>query len=178
VKISMTGKYLQGSRDVQLLSGVVFSGMMEAVLQKNVPFRFIAPGFSMHPFICDGDIITIEAVSGRLYSGDVVAFKEPFNGKLIVHRIVHISHEGYLIKGDNNSFFDGRISGESIIGRVIRVKHGGREVMAGLGPERFVIAWLSRHNMLRNISFGEVLRILSRYCIKKGANIFSCRTSN
>ena len=41
------------------LSGYVLIELMKAVLEKNVPFRFRGKGFSMSPFIRDGDVITI-----------------------------------------------------------------------------------------------------------------------
>jgi signal peptidase I len=126
------------------MSGVAFASLMKAVLEKNVPFRFTATGCSMSPFIRDGDLITISPVSSRLRPGDVVPFVSPFCDKLMVHRILNVSREGCLTKGDNNSEPDGRIPASSIIGRVVRVEHRRRQVRFGLGIERFLIAWLSQ----------------------------------
>jgi len=88
------------------MSGIAFAVLMEAVLEKNVPFRFTASGSSMTPFIRDGDILTISPVSLRLRRGDVVPFVNPSSNQLMVHRILDVSREGYLIKGDNNSIPD------------------------------------------------------------------------
>lgn len=142
----MTDDYVKANQEVQSLPSAAFAELMAAVLDKDAPFRFTAPGFSMTPFIRDGDVITI--ASGRLRYGDVVAFVNPCHGKLTVHRIVHISHAGYLIKGDNSPEPDGRAPRSSIIGRVIRVEHSGRQVWLGLGIERIVIAFLSRRGWL------------------------------
>lgn len=126
------------------MPGIAFAGLMEAVLEKNVPFRFTATGCSMTPFIRDGDLITISPVPSRLRQGDVVPFINPSSNQLMVHRILNVSQVGYLIKGDNNSGPDGRIPASSIIGRVVRVERRGRQVRFGLGTEKFLIAWLSQ----------------------------------
>jgi signal peptidase I len=130
------------------MSGIAFAVLMEAVLEKNVPFRFTASGSSMTPFIRDGDILTISPVSLRLRRGDVVPFVNPSSNQLMVHRILDVSREGYLIKGDNNSIPDGRIPASRIIGQVVRVEQGGRPARFGLGPEKFLIAWLSQRCLL------------------------------
>ena len=142
----MTSDYVKANQEAQSLPGAAFAELMAAVLDKNTPFRFTAPGFSMSPFIRDGDVITI--APGRLRYGDVVAFVNPCHGKLTVHRIVHVSRTGYLIKGDDTPDSDGRVPRSSIIGRVIRVEHRGRRVRLGLGIERIVIAFLSRRGWL------------------------------
>jgi len=126
------------------MPGIAFAGLMEAVLEKNVPFRFTATGCSMAPFIRDGDVITISLSPLRLRPGDVVPFVNPSCNQLLVHRILNVSQEGYLIKGDNNSEPDGRIPASSIIGRVVRVERRGRQVRFGFGIESFLIAWLSQ----------------------------------
>lgn len=144
----MTGNYVKAEQSSQSVSSAAFAELMAAVLEKNVPFRFTAPGFSMTPFIRDGDIITIAPGSARLRAGDVVAFMNPCCGKLTVHRILHVSPAGYLIKGDNAPEPDGLVPVSIILGRVVRVEHDGRRVRLGLGVERVVIAWLSRRGWL------------------------------
>jgi signal peptidase I len=139
----MSNCYVTTDQASQSMPSAAFAELMAAVLDKDVPFRFTAPGFSMSPFIRDGDVITI--APRRLRYGDVVAFMSPCRGKLTVHRIVHISSEGYLIKGDNTPEPDGRIPMSSIIGRVVRVEHRGKRMWLGLGIERIAIAFLSRH---------------------------------
>jgi hypothetical protein len=71
------------------ISNRALSELLQAVLDKGMPFRFRAPGFSMSPFIRDGDVITISRLSGDSPGqGTVVAFSQPKTGKLIVHRVV------------------------------------------------------------------------------------------
>ena len=142
----MTSNYVRAKQESLSLPNTAFAILMAAVLDKKAPFRFTAPGFSMTPFIRDGDVITIASV--RLRFGDVVAFVNPCQGKLTVHRIIDVSRSGYLIKGDNTPEPDGRVPRSSIIGRVVRVEHCGKNVRLGMGIERIIIALLSRRGWL------------------------------
>lgn len=142
----MSNQYAKKRQEAKRLPHNALAILMTAALDRNAQFRFIAPGFSMMPFIRDGDVLTI--ASGRPRFGDVVAFRSSCQDRLTVHRVVHVSPSGYLIKGDNTTEPDGRLPGACIIGRVIRVEHCGRRVRVGMGIERVVIAWLSRRGWL------------------------------
>lgn len=142
----MPDEYVTTNQTPLAMPGAAFAGLMEAVLDKGARFRFAAAGCSMSPFIRDGDVVTVAPL--RVRTGDVVAFMSPENGKLTVHRVVHAAADGYLVKGDNAPVPDGRVSRASIIGRVVRVEHCGRQVHLGLGVERIAIAFLSRRGWL------------------------------
>lgn len=119
--------------------------LLLAMKERGVPLRTAVRGFSMAPFIRDRDVLTIVPVGGRLLrAGDVVAFKHPENGRLVIHRIVGSSATGWVIKGDSCHKPDGPVSQDLVLGRVARVERGGREVRIGLGRERAAIAVLSR----------------------------------
>jgi len=131
------------------LSGRALLELLRAVLDKGVPCRFRAPGFSMSPFIRDGDVITVSRLSGcSLCSGRVVAFVHTGTGKLIVHRVVGKEDGRYLIKGDNSPHADGLVPRKNILGYVSKVERGGKRILLGLGPERLLIAFLSRRGLL------------------------------
>jgi hypothetical protein len=135
---------------VLALSGPGLLEFIEAVLAKGAQFRFRARGFSMHPFIQDGDVITVLPLDGHAPKpGEVVAFCHPQTQKLVVHRVLAAFAEGCVIRGDSASEADGFISLENVLGTVGRVEREGRQVRLGLGPERRLIAWLSRHNLLQ-----------------------------
>lgn len=89
------------------------------ILQRGVTFSFKAQGTSMSPFIRDGDMVRIK--QQRLYRvGDVVLLKTQFG--LIVHRIITLTPDGVLTRGDNSLASDnGLIGVEHILGRVIQV---------------------------------------------------------
>jgi hypothetical protein len=52
------------------------------------------------------------------------------------------------MRGDNSLQADGFFPKTSILGRVERVERNGKRVYLGLGPERFLIAFLTRTNLL------------------------------
>ncbi len=131
------------------LSGPDLIELLRAVLDKGVPFRFRAKGFSMSPFIKDDDVITVSPLTdGSIRSGDVIAFIRPEMKKLVIHRVVGKKGEYFHIKGDNIPDTDELIPATNIMGRVTRVERNGKEIFLGLGPERFLIAFLTRRGLL------------------------------
>jgi len=124
------------------------AGLMAEVLARGGSFRFQASGFSMSPFIQDGDTLTITPAPAQLRPGDVVAFRQPSTNRLLVHRIVQVSAQGFLTKGDNSTGTDGFVEREGIIGRVLQVERHGKTGRMSLGLGRGVIASLSRRGWL------------------------------
>jgi signal peptidase I len=103
----------------------------------------------MYPFIRHGDVITITPLSDNLPRyGDVVAFVRPRTFALVVHRVVGKRDDAFLIKGDNVACFDEPIPTASILGSVTKVERDGKEIYLGLGPERLLIAFLTRRGIL------------------------------
>jgi len=126
---------------VHALSGPALRELLESVLARGIPFRFRASGFSMHPFVRDGDVVTISPPSRREPRvGDVVAFVGPVNGKLTVHRIVARRDGRYLMRGDNADVTDGWVGPHDVFGRVSQVERAGAAVRLGLGPEGRLVA--------------------------------------
>jgi len=123
--------------------------LLKTVVEGGHQFRMRAPGFSMHPFIRNRDIITISPLPPESpIPGDIVAFVRPDTGKLVVHRVVKRTKDLSLIKGDNCSDPDGFIPRTCLLGIVTRVERNGRYVMAGLPYGRRLIALLSRSGLL------------------------------
>ena len=132
------------------IPGTALVEIMQAVHARGLPFRFSAGGCSMTPFIKDGDIISVSPPSSRLPGmGDVVAFLHPETKLLCIHRVLSCNKGALLIQGDNSPGKpDGMIPMEAVMGRITRVERGGRRIRLGLGPERILIALLSRSGLL------------------------------
>lgn len=144
-------------------SGEVRLELVKAAMEKRKPFRFAAYGSSMYPFIKDHDIVTIVPFSSdRPSPGDVVAFELPNCGTLIIHRAVKCGDNAFETKGDNREEPDGMIPLPKIIGNVTKVECNGRNIPAGLGPERALLAFMSRHGFLWRIF--RVIRLPNRVC--------------
>jgi hypothetical protein len=145
-----------GKRGELCVSGPALVDLLQAVLDKGVPFRFRARGFSMSPFIKDSDVITLFPLSDTsVRLGDVVAFVRSRTRSLIIHRVVGKRDGSFLVAGDGN-----RGGGDpalelipeaSILGRVTRVERGGKEVSLGLGAERLLIALVTRGGLLSRL---------------------------
>ena len=124
--------------------------LMQAAFEKNALFRFKATGFSMLPFIKDGDMVTFSTFDSRhSLFGKVAAFCNPKTGRLAVHRIIGRSGNGYFLKGDGLFGVDGLIPTQNIVGVVIKVEREGKIIYFGLGLERFAIAFLSKIGFIR-----------------------------
>jgi len=125
-------------------------GLMQEVLEKGAMFKFQAKGWSMSPFIRNGDRITIAPLNKeKLTVGKVVAFIQPASGRLVVHRVIDKRGAAFLIRGDNATGEpDGWILPKDILGCVICVERGRRRVYLGFGPERSLMAFLTRNGWL------------------------------
>ena len=132
------------------LSGSAFAELLQDVSRKGSPITFRARGFSMSPFIKDGDVLTIFPLNGISPGlGDVAAYIHKGTGMPFIHRVVGKKGNTYLLKGDNATETDGLISESNILGCIRMVERRGRRVFFGLGPERFLIAFLTRRGLLR-----------------------------
>lgn len=141
--------YLIHGKDLAL-SGTALLELLHEVLAEGASFRFQAKGWSMSPFIRDGDVILIAPpLNTRPRLGDVLAVIHPKTDELMVHRVIGKNHKACLIQGDNLSGeSDGWVPREKILGRVTRVERNGKKVWLGLGPERYGIALFSRMGLL------------------------------
>ena len=154
--------------ETHVFSNSEFAGLMAAVLEKGLPFRFEASGHSMSPFIRDQDLLTIAPVQTPVRRGDILAAVSSVNGRLVVHRVVGCGAKAYLLKGDANRADDGWVPGVMILGRVVKIERGRRQVRAALGPCRFVIALLSRTGLLPVLlaAARALLRALRRHGVR------------
>jgi signal peptidase I len=130
-----------------------FRELLIEVLHRGAAFRFRAKGFSMSPFIKDGDIITVAPLSGdRPRLGDVVAFIDPRTEELVVHRVIgKRDNSRFFIRGDNLPVQKHLVPISQVLGKVEKVERGGDAVGLGLGPEKTLIALLSRKGVLLSV---------------------------
>lgn len=152
------------------IKGEDFKALLEEVLEKGKRFRFQSGGFSMQPFIRNGDVVTLAPyLIQDIQVGDVVAYEEPVSGLLKVHRVVGERIGLYLIKGDNSLKTDGWIQRDSIYGRVIRIERKGKTVSFSLGPEKRLVAAVSRSVTGRWIlyNFWQLVWLLRKGFVKK-----------
>ena len=127
------------------VSGAALAELLGAVVSRGARFRFRARGFSMFPSILDGDVVTLSPLrGGPARFGEVVAFVHPDTRRLVVHRVIGRRGTCYAVKGDNAFAPDAVVPWADALARVTRVERAGTATSLGLGPERVVIALLSR----------------------------------
>ncbi len=119
----------------------------------------------MHPFIKDNDMVTLCPLKDSPCVGDVVAFEESLSGRLLVHRIIRINGNMYVMKGDDTwGKGDVPVAAPHIVGIVSRVERKGSIVRAGFGPEKRLIALLSRREILGGALYAvsRMLRLMRK----------------
>jgi len=143
-----------------LLSSKEIASFLKETCQKKVSFKFTARGMSMAPFICDGDALIIEPITENKIPviGDIVAFINPAEGFLVIHRVIRIQNNEYLLKGDNVYYNDNYCHNKDIHGIVKKIVitkdrfHGPdrvlRKMFLFVNNFKKTIAFLSRHNLL------------------------------
>jgi signal peptidase I len=71
-----------------------FLELSRDILEKGKSIRFQARGWSMRPFIRDGDFVTVSpAENSSIRKGDVVFYSTPKN-KAMAHRVIHKYEKG------------------------------------------------------------------------------------
>ena len=114
----------------------------EELLKKQRYIVYTNVGFSMMPLLRQRrDVIEIrQKGSGRCKKYDVVLYKR--RNQYILHRILKVLPEGYIIAGDHNTFVETDIKEEQILGVMNRVIRDGKEIhMDDLGYRLYVHLW-------------------------------------
>ena len=119
----MKKSILSGNADFLKLSRDIF--------KRDKSIRFQAKGWSMRPFILDGDFILISPVeNSSLKTGDVVLYSTK-RDKVIVHRIIKkYKKDGrmiLLVKGDATSGHADEVGIQDVLGKVTAVERNGRK---------------------------------------------------
>ena len=129
--------------------------LLRGVAERGAPLRTTVRGFSMTPFVRDGDVVTFEPFGDEPRVGDVVAVALS-HGRMAVHRVIAQTPQGWVVRGDNCPEPDGVFDPGDFVARVVRVERDGRDVRLGLGDQgRWVAAasrsgWLGRARWARH----------------------------
>ena len=100
----------------------------EEELERHGKIIYTNVGDSMEPLIRQGkDIIVIEKTHGKLRKYDVPLYKRD-NGQYVLHRILKVRENDYVICGDNRYTPEYGISDRHIIGVLGAVERNGRMI--------------------------------------------------
>ena len=114
-----------------------FDNLAQEVLARGLNLRIKVNGKSMHPFICNDDILIIEPRSAaEINIGDIILNRQP-SGTYIVHRLIRRNGAMTLVtKGDSQSSYDIPFAAEQVIGRVVQIEGRSKRMKLTGGPGR------------------------------------------
>ncbi len=88
----------------------------ETLIERDGVFAQLTKGFSMMPLIRQNrDTIIVKKLKNPPKENDVLLYKNKY-GKYVLHRVIKVLKNGYVIRGDNNFFNEYDIKKENIIG--------------------------------------------------------------
>jgi hypothetical protein len=118
------------------------------LLRKGHHVKFRAPGDSMYPTICDGDIVTVMPIeTGSISIGDILLYRH--KSGVTAHRVIRLAKGGtnhsqystpvphssdpcphyvFFLRGDAALVFDDPVSADHILGKVTLVEREGRRI--------------------------------------------------
>ncbi len=85
------------------------------------PVMVTVVGTSMYPTLLPLDIVFVNPVPTIINEGDIIVFRK--YDMVIIHRVVEVTKEGYITKGDANPTKDPWIvKKEEVLAKVLQVK--------------------------------------------------------
>jgi len=112
-------------RDADLLE------LSKDIFRRGKSIRFQAKGWSMRPFIRDGDFIVVSPIeNSSIKAGDIV-FHLTTENKVMVHRVIRKHKKGnrmiMFIKGDATFSSPEKVEMQNVLGKVVAVERNGRK---------------------------------------------------
>lgn len=98
-------------------------------LSEQEEISVLTAGVSMRPMLRQHkDIVVIKRTSGRLKKNDVPLYHRKGSDKYILHRILKVTDDGYVIRGDNLFKNEYDIKDENIVGVLKAFYRGGKYI--------------------------------------------------
>ena len=100
----------------------------EEIIERDGRLVYTSVGDSMQPFIHSGeDLLVIEKPAGRLQKYDVPLYRRD-TGKYVLHRILKVRENDYVICGDNRWQRETGITDRHIIGVLTAIVRNGETI--------------------------------------------------
>ncbi len=114
----------------------------EEILKDEGRLVYSNVGTSMLPLIRQGrDLFIIERTSGRLKKYDVPLFRRA-NGQYVLHRVIKVCPDGYVLRGDNQLYREKGVTDGQILGILTAVVRDGKEIpVTALSYRVYVRIW-------------------------------------
>ena len=138
-----------------LVSSVIHVGdqpckcsLASEVLRRFGELRLQVTGASMLPSVWPGDVLTIRSARlPEISRGDLVLF---FRGRrFFVHRVLKVSADRLLTRGDSVVSPDPLVSSDELLGRVVSIaRDGAVRAPSKLGAAGCLLAFAVRHSTI------------------------------
>ena len=113
-----------------------FEQVCTELLRQGHQIKFRAPGDSMYPTICDGDLITVHPIKpSNIIVGDIILYRH--KSGVAAHRVINtrapqssvLSPQYFFtLRGDAAPVLDNPVGADQILGKVICVERNGRRI--------------------------------------------------
>lgn len=104
--------------------------MLEPIIREKIKMgaevTIYPKGISMLPLIREGkDVVVLKALKNRAKKYDIVYYKRR-NGKFVLHRIVKVKKNSYVLCGDNQVDYEYGVTDDMIIAVMSKIKRDGK----------------------------------------------------
>ena len=100
----------------------------EDVLNKDNELFFTNVGYSMYPLIKEREDILHIVKTDEFKKGDILLYKSNVD-RYVLHRLLKIKKDKYILAGDYNYFKDQPITNEQVLGKLVTIKKkDGKEI--------------------------------------------------
>ena len=119
----------------------IFFAQVESELSAGRSVIFKVKGNSMYPFLRNGiDSVRLAPVNQPLVKNDVVIFK--YYGNQILHRIIKIDGERYILQGDGIIINREHCRKEDVIGVVTHIFRGEGRMIPVTSLKWKILSWI------------------------------------
>lgn len=124
--------------------------VMKEVIESDGEFSFFPHGTSMLPLIRQGKDAVVLVKAETVKVGDAVFYRRD-NGQFVLHRIVKIKNNEYIMCGDNQSSLEYGITRAHILAKVKSIKRDGYTVDESVLEYRRYVKSLASKRLKRRI---------------------------
>lgn len=141
---------------------------IEDVLKEEGVFVSTTVGVSMFPMLRNRrDTIIVKPYEGRLKKYDVPLYKRGSN--YILHRIIEVLPDSYVILGDNCIQKEYGITDEQILGVLTGFYRGSKQInMDGVGYKLYVCVWCRLYPLRKTYGYIKGIAAKVWHMIWKG----------
>lgn len=103
---------------------------IEQLLEEGKIIQIRPQGYSMYPLLVPGrDEVLLEKTNPhRAKRGDVLLYRRPIEGILVLHRVYRHTKEGLYMVGDNQTVIEGPLALSQVKGRMIACIRNGKKI--------------------------------------------------